>query len=213
VLAAALALSGCGHVATNNAAVPSASPDMKTYTSKQYHFAVSYDASKLAARIDQDISTPGQWLLPGVGHISGPTQVLYVGLKSPTSLSEPARCEFQLLVVGPVRQAHPPTLAEFSNESYLRRVARGGWLASRLQAVKLDGLPAFRYSMRVTPSAFKGVGIAPSPNPAFESITSVNYVVYRGGFVYSIALEAPTSRWPSVEPALNAVVQSFAVAP
>jgi hypothetical protein len=118
-----------------------------------------------------------------------------------------------MTAIGPVRQAQPPTLAAFSRESYLRSLERGGWVTGRPQAVKLNGLPAFRYSVRLTPSAFKGASISPSPNPTVESITSVNYVVYQGGFVYSIALEAPTSRWPSVEAALNSVAQSFTAMP
>jgi hypothetical protein len=79
--------------------------------------------------------------------------------------------------------------------------------------VKLNGLPAFQYSMRLTPSAFRGVTFSPSPSPTVESVTTVDYVVYHDGFIYSIALQAPTPRWPSAEPALNSVAQSFTATP
>jgi hypothetical protein len=215
VLATALALSGCGQAASNKAAAPSASPDIRTFTSKEFHFAVSYDASKLAAGINQSIPSPEQWLIPGVGHVSGPTQVLNIIMKSPASLPVADRGEFELTAVGPVRRLHTPTLAAFSDESYLRRLEKEGQVTSRPQAVKLNDLPALLYSMRLTPRAFEGNGaiISPSPSPNAVSVTNVNYAVYHGGFVYVIALEAPTPSWPSVEPTLNAVAQSFKVTP
>lgn len=192
-------------------ATPSAAASTATYTSAAFHFAISYDASLLAAHIDQSISSAGQWLIPGVGRVKGPTQVLDIIVKSPASLPVSDRGEFELTAVGPIRQLQPPTLAAFSRESYLRSLA--SWVTSNPQAVRLNGLHAFRYSMRLTPGAFKGASFLPSPSPTAVSVTTLDYVVYHDGLVYYMNLEAPTPRWPSVEAALTATAQSFRLTP
>jgi hypothetical protein len=196
-------------------AVSRAGSSTTTYTNAAFHFAISYDARKLAAHINQSIPSPEQWLFPGAGHVSGPTQVLDIIMKSPASLPVADRGAVELTAVGPVRRLHAPTLAAFSHESYLRSLEKEGQITGRPQAVKLNGRPAFLYSMVITPGDFevKGASLSPAPGPSYESVTNANYVVYHGGFVYVITLEAPTPSWPSVEPTLNRVAQTFTVTP
>jgi hypothetical protein len=171
-----------------------------TYTNAAFHFSIGYDPSKLAAHI---VSEQGQWSFPGVGHLNGPTLVLDIAVKSRAGLADRTRGELELRAVGPIRQLHQPTLAAFSREPFLR----AGWsrVTSRPQIVRLNGLPAFRYSMRLTASDFGIKGRF--------SATYVGYAVYHDGFVYCMMLLAPTPLWPSVEPALNSVAQSFRLTP
>ena len=215
ILAAVLLLAGCAGKSSSDVPGPSvklAKPRLATFTSKAFHYAVRYDAGKLAAHVDKDVSVPGEWLIPGVGHVSAPTQVLYVVMRSPADLPASDRGEFELTVVGPVRGLRAPTLAAFSGEPYLRSLERKVLVASFPQVVKINGLPAFVYSMQLTPNAFKGA-ISPSPSPSAVSVTTLDHVVYEHGFVYYMNLAAPTPRWPSVEAALNSIAWSFRPAP
>ena len=121
--------------------------------------------------------------------------MLVVRVKTPADVPWPARGNIQITVVKTARLLHLPTLAAFARESYLRSLqADSGWVTGPPRAITLNGLPALRYSGRIT-----------------NSFTILNYVILDGRFVYTLDLMANTKQWPSVAASLQAVAQTFRV--
>ena len=185
VLVGALAACGGG---TTPAASPSAA-----FTSHGFGYAISYDPQQFSAHLDAGASgSDVEWTLPGFGPVRGATQTLMVTLKEPADQPESVRGEVSVLAVKPVHVPRTPTLAEFSSEPYMRKLKAAGYLTEPPQTVSLNGLPAFRYELH------------------FEGVTTVTYELLYGSFAYQVNLGAPTNRWDTVAPELDAVAHTFA---
>ena len=191
VLAATIALAACGSAANTGAHAA-----RRAFASPGFHYAVSYDPARFSAAVDRDASGVGlDQLVPGIGKVHGDVETLIAGAKDPASLAQVTRGEFQLTALKPQRAQRRPSLAAFRREPYLRKLEAHGWVTSRPRKVALNGLPAFRYTMR------------------FRGVTTVDYAVYDGAFIYAMNLEAPSKRWSVVGPSREAVARSFTVTP
>ena len=62
----------------------------------------------------------------------------------------------------------------------------------------LDGIPALSYTGQCTGGPLNG-------------LTMLDYVIFKGGFVYYLNLAARTESWGAVMPTLDDVAQSFRV--
>jgi hypothetical protein len=85
-----------------------------------------------------------------------------------------------------------PTLTQFTRQ-FVSGLPSKTDVVVPPHAATLGGLPAFGYLLRTGHSKRPG------------------YVVVRGGCVYRIDLDAPTSIWHAVSPKLKAVAQTFEV--
>jgi len=198
ILAAVLLLAGCA-----SGAHPAATPSSQsaTFTSRALGFSVAYDPSTFVASVNGAYgghNRESRW--PGIGNVRADQLLLVVVLKGPSSLLRPLRGEVQVTALKPTHALNPPTLAAFTAEMNMRRARANGWLTGLPRAVRLNGLPAFRYDGQFH-------------NAETPATTSVTYTVYHGSFIYVLRLEAPTKRWLMVATQLNAVAQTFKVTP
>ena len=193
IFAAALLLGGCASTAHTPSSANT--PSSATFTSRAFHFSASYDPSRVTAQVNNGFVGGETWSIPGVGSVTGPTLMLVVRIKAPASLPERARGSIQITAVKTASPLHPPTLAAFAREPYLRSLrVDSGWATDAPRMVSLNRLPAFCYSGRIT-----------------DTITFQNYVVLDGDFVYEMSAMATSKQWPSVAATLKGVAQTFKV--
>ena len=165
------------------------------FTSAAFRFSISYDPNALSGAVDKDASAITSWDIPGAGHVSGPSLV-YV-LRLPASLGNGSGGVLEVTAVKDPR-LRSPSLSQFSQEPYLRRLETHDWIGDPPKAVTLDGIPALSYTGQCTGGPLNG-------------LTMLAYVIYKGGFVYYLNLAARTESWGAVMPTLDDVAQSFRV--